>query len=110
MSLLVGTGGTHIGELLGLRNVHNQVILMDMLANHLTGIDFLTRIDEELTAILQLVDGISIGSTRLHSNHRTVGTTDDLALIRLILLEAVSHNSLALRSGQHIGTQTDDTT
>ena len=37
-----------------------------MLTNHLTGIHILTWIDEELTTVLQLVDSIRKGITRVH--------------------------------------------
>ena len=37
-----------------------------MLTNHLTGIHILTWIDEELATVLQLVDGVGKGVTRVH--------------------------------------------
>ena len=37
-----------------------------MLTYHLTSVDILTWIDKELTAILQFVDGIGKGITRIH--------------------------------------------
>ena len=83
---------------------------MNVLAYYLTAVDFLTRIDEELAAILQLVDGVSVCSTGLHGYHRTVHTTYYLALVRLILLKTVCHDGLSLTGCEHIGTQTDDTT
>ena len=83
---------------------------MNVLTYNLAGINFLSRIDEEFSTILQLVYTVGISCSCLHGNHRTVDTTYDFALVRLILLEAVSHDSLALRSGKHVGTQTDDTT
>ena len=75
-----------------------------MLTHHLTSIDILTRIDEELTTILQLVDGIGKGITCIHRNHRTVDTALYLTLVRLILLEAVGHDSLTLTGRQHVST------
>ena len=88
----------------------NKVVIVNMLANNLTIVNLLTWIDEELTTILKFVDRISIGSTSLHSNHRTVGTANNITLVWLILFETVSHDSLTLRSCEHISTQTDDTT
>lgn len=108
--LVVRTAGTHVGELLSLGYVDDEVVVVNMLAYYLTAVDFLTRIDEELAAILQLVDGISVCCTGLHGYHRTVHTTYYLALVRLILLETVCHDGLALAGCEHIGTQTDDTT
>ena len=107
--LLVGTRGTDVRELLGLADVDHEVVVMDMFANHLPGIDILTRIDEELSTILQLIDGIGKGITSIHGNHRTIDTTLYLTLERLILLEAVGHDGLTLRSCEDIGAQTDDT-
>ena len=109
-SLIIRTGSTHVGQLLCLSYVNHQVVVVNMLTNNLAAVNLLTWVDEELTAILQLIDGVSIGSTCLQRNHATVGTAGNLALVWLILLEAVSHDSLTLRSSEHIGTKTDDTT
>ena len=79
-----------------------------MFANHLTHINILTWVDEELTTVLQLVDGVGKGVAGLQSDHRTVDTALYLTLIGLILLEAVGHDGFTLRGGQHIGAQTDD--
>ncbi len=83
---------------------------MNMLTYDLAAVNLLTWVDEELTTILKLIDGVSVSGTCLQGNHATVAATANLALVWLILLEAVSHDSLALRSRQHIGTKTDDTT
>ena len=82
---------------------------MHMLTDHLSHIDVLTWIDEELTTVLQLINSIGEGVTRLQGNHRTIHAALNLTLVRLVLLEAVCHNGLTLRSGQHIGTQANDT-
>ena len=82
---------------------------MGMLAHYLACINLFLRENEEFAAVLQLVNGIGKSRTGLHGNHRTVGTPFNLTLIRLIFLKTVCHDSLAGRSGQHIGTQTDDT-
>ena len=81
-----------------------------MLAHYLPHVYVLTWIDKELTTILQLVDSISKGIASIHRDHRTVYTTLNLALVWLILLESVGHDSLALTGSKHIGTQSDDTT
>ena len=65
-SLLVGTRGTYVGQLLGLADIHHKVVVVNMLTNHLTGIHILTWIDEELATVLQLVDGVRKGITRVH--------------------------------------------
>lgn len=46
--LLVRTAGTHVGELLSLGYVDDEVVVVNVLAYYLTAVDFLTRIDEEL--------------------------------------------------------------
>ena len=108
--LVVGTRGTDIGELLGLANVDDEVVVVNVFADDLTHVDVLTGIDEELASILQLVDGVGIGIARLEGYHGTVDATLDVALEGLILLEAMGHDGLALRSSEHIGTQSDDAT
>ena len=50
--LLVRTRCTDVGQLLCLRNVDNEVVVVNMLTNNLSAINFLTRINEELTTIL----------------------------------------------------------
>ena len=107
---LVGTRGADIGELLGLADVDHEVVVVDMLANHLSGIDVFTWIDEEFTTILQLVDGIGEGIARIHGDHGAVDTTLYLTLVGLVFLKAVGHDGLALRGGEHVGAQTNDTT
>ena len=69
---------------------------MHMLTHYLTGIYLFSRIDEELSAILQFVKCIGISSTCLKSNHRTVQTTGDITLVRLVFLIAMSHDSFSL--------------
>ena len=83
---------------------------MNVLTDHLTHIDIFTWINEELATVLQFVNSIGKGIAGVHRNHRTVDATLYLAFIRLILLEAVSHDGLTLGGCQHIGAQTDDTT
>ena len=68
--LLVGTARTHIGELLCLCHVYNKVVIVNVLTYNLSGINFLTRIDEEFSTILQLVYTVGISCSRLHGNHK----------------------------------------
>ena len=109
-SLIVRTGSTYVGKLLSLGYVDYQVVVVNMLTYNLAAVNLLTRVHEPPTPLLQLMDGVSKGSTGFERNHATVRTAADFTLVWLILLEAVSHDSLALRSGKHVGTQTDDTT
>ena len=107
--LLVGTAGTDVGQLLCLAYVDDKVYVVNMLSYNLAGIHLVLRFYEELAPILQMVYGICIGIAALQGNQRTVGTAVYLALERLVLLEAVRHDGLALRGGEHIGSQADDT-
>ena len=66
--------------------------------------------DEELAAVLKVVNGIGKRRARFHRNHRAVRPTLNVALIGLVVLESVSHYSLASRGGQHVGAQPDDAT
>ena len=77
--------------------VHYQVVVVNMLTYNLAAVNLLTRVDEELTTILQLIDGVSKGSTGFERNHATVRTAADFTLVWLILLEAVSHDSLIIQ-------------
>ncbi len=79
-----------------------------MFTDNLSGIDFLLRVDEELTAVLKVVNGIGKSSAGLHGDHGTVCAALDVALVGLVVLVAVSHDGFAGRSGQDIGAKTDD--
>ena len=57
-----------------------------------------------------MIDGVGIGVAGLEGNHRTVGAARYLALVGLVLLEAVSHDGLALAGREHVGAQSNDAT
>ena len=81
-----------------------------MLTNHLSSVNLLARGDEETSAGLQVIQGISESLTCLHSDNRTIHTSFDITLPRLIFQETVCHDSLTGRSGQYSVVQTDNTT
>ena len=58
-SLIVRTGSTYVGKLLSLGYVDYQVVVVNMLTYNLAAVNLLTRVDEELTTILQLIDSVS---------------------------------------------------
>ena len=94
--LVVGTRGTDVGELLGLADVDDEVVVVHVLADDLPHIDILARVDEELAAILQLVDSVCEGMARIHRYHGTIDAALNLAFIGLVLLEAVGHDGFTL--------------
>ena len=106
--LLVGAGGTDVGELLGLADIDDEVVVVDVFADDLTHIDVLTGVDEELATVLQLVDGIGEGIAGFEGNHRAVDTALDVALVGLVFLEAVGHDGFALRGCEDVGAESDD--
>ena len=81
-----------------------------MLTHYLTCIHLFLRENKEFTTILQFVDSISKCSTTLHSDNRTIHTSFDITLPRLIFQETVCHDSLTGRGGQYGVVQTDNTT
>ena len=81
---------------------------MDVFADDLTHIDVLTGVDEELAAVLQLVDGIGESIASLEGYHGAVDTTLDVALVGLVLLEAMGHDGFALRGCEDVGAESDD--
>ena len=81
-----------------------------MLTNHLSSVNLLARGDEETSAGLQVIQGISESLTCLHSDNRTIHTSFDITLPRLIFQETVCHDSLTGRGGQYGVVQTDNTT
>ena len=107
--LIVGSRRTHICEFLRFCYVHHYVILLGILTNHLTGIHFLLWEDKESTAVLELVDSVSIGCSCLHSYQRAIGATLYVTFPRLILKEAVRHYCFTCRAGKNIGAKSYDT-
>ena len=85
-----------VGEFLRLGDVDDQVLFVYVFTYYLTCIHFILRINEELTAVLKLVDGISEGCTAFHGNHGTVATAFDVTLVGLVFLEAVCHDGFSL--------------
>lgn len=67
-----------------------------VLAHYLAAVDVITRIDEELAPVQKLVHRVGDGGAGLKGDERAVGTVLDLTLVRLVLLESVSHDRLAL--------------
>ena len=50
--LLIGAGGTHVGQLFALGNVHHQVVFVDMFSYDLPGVDRILRFDEKFASVL----------------------------------------------------------
>ncbi len=57
--VLVSSGSTNIGQLLGLQRIHYQVIVALMYANNHAFIDFLTVAQHQLAAFLQIKQRIA---------------------------------------------------
>ena len=89
--------------------MHNEVEFVYVFAHNLTGIDVFSRVNEEATTVLQLVNGISKGIACVHRDHGTIGATAYLSFVRLVLFIAVSHDGFALRGSQYIRTEADNT-
>ena len=53
--LLVGTAGTHVGQLLGLAHIDDKIYVVNMLTDYLTCIHLVLGFDEELATVLQMV-------------------------------------------------------
>ena len=81
---------------------------MDMLSNYLSCIDFVLREDEELTAVLKVVHSVCHCCARLHTDERSVGTACHVALVWLVVLEAMCHDCLSLACCEYVGTKSYD--
>ena len=64
-SLLVARLRTHVGEFLRLGDVDGEVFVLGVFAHYLSGIDLILREDEELAAVLQLVESVCKGGASL---------------------------------------------
>ena len=103
--LLVRPGSAHVGELLGLADVDVQIPLAGVLAHDHAAVDLLTGLHEKAAAVQQLVHGVGHGLAGLQRDQGTVDTHLDVALVGLVVLEAVCHDGLALGGGQEVRPQ-----
>ena len=103
--LLIGTGSAHVRELLGLADVDIQVAFAGVLADDHAAIDFLAGLDEETAAVQQLVHRIGHGLARLQGDEGTVDPHLDVALVGLVVLEAMRNDGLTLGGGEQVRPQ-----
>ena len=103
--LLVGAGGPHVRELLGLADVDVQVPFARVLADNHAAVDLLARLDEEPAAVQKLVHRVGHGLARLQGDEGAVDPHLDVALVGLVVLEAVRDDRLALGGGQQVGAE-----
>ena len=88
--LLIGAGGTHVGELLRFGDIDHNIVFFCVFADNLAGVNLFLGEDEESAAVLQLVDGVGIGGSGLEGDERAVGAAFDVAFPGLVLVEAVA--------------------
>ena len=96
-NLLITSCRTHVGELLGLADIHIQVSVPSVLSHNLSSVNFFTRVHEELASVEEFVHGVCDSLTCFEGNERTIGSVFDIALIWLIILKSMSHNCFTLR-------------
>ena len=75
----------------------------------MSGINLFLRLNEEPSAVLQLVQRISRSRSAFHRYQTTVDSCRHLAFKRLILQESVCHNSFTRTHVHYISTHTHDT-
>ena len=66
-------------------------------------IDGNARADEETASLLCRVESVGDGLARLERDQRTLVTGDDLTLPRLVAVEYVVHNTVAVGVGEELG-------
>ena len=76
-----------------------------MLADNLAGINLDTRLDEETPAVLKLVHRVGHRNTGFERHQRTVSPALDVTLVRLVILEAVSDDSLSLSCSKQVAAE-----
>src|SRR5258706_366967 len=77
--VLIAAGGAHVGELLGLGGVDDDVVLAAMLAADLAFVAGFAVLDEEDAAVLERVERIAVDGAGHVADHRSVGAAADLA-------------------------------
>ena len=74
----------------------------------MSGIYLFLRVDEEFSAVLQFIQGISIGCAGFHRDERAVVALHDLTFPWLVLQETVRHDGLTGTHVHHIRTHAHD--
>src|SRR5690554_2803393 len=106
--LVVGAGGTHVGQFLTLGNVDHEVAIAVVFADDLTHVHLFLGRDEKFAAILQLINGVSEGGAGFHADEGAVLAFFDGAAPGLKFDEAMGHNGFPGIGGTDHVMQTND--
>src|SRR5258706_9602453 len=106
--VLIAAGGAHVGELLGLGGVDDDVVLAAMLAADLAFVAGFAVLDEEDAAVLERVERIAVDGAGHVADHRSVGAAADLAAHGRVFVEVMMHDGGALRGRERAGAEADE--
>src|SRR6185312_5383948 len=103
----IGRGGTHVGELLLLRDVYVHVIGARVLADDHALVDLGGRLNEEAPAFLEVDHRERRHHARTVSDHRTVGAVLDVAGPRLVAVGDGRRDAGSAGVGEEVRAEAD---
>ena len=103
----IGGRGAHVGQLFFLHDVYGEVRISRVFADDHSFVDLRSRRDEDLAALLQILDRVAGGSAGTVGHQRARGTRRNVALPFDVAVEQRIHDRRASRIRQHFAAQPD---
>ena len=85
----IGATRSHVGKLLCLTDIHDDIFIAGVLSDHHPLIDMGTRLDEECDAVLQLEHRIGGRDSVFELDHSPLVPGGEVALVRFVPVEVV---------------------
>ena len=99
---VVRAGGAGIGQLLFLADVDGDILLLRRHADDHAGIHGHARADEQLAALLRIVQAVGDALAGLERDERAGIAAAEVALVRGVAVKDGGHDALALRVGHEL--------
>ncbi len=97
---IIRTGGAGIGELFAFADIDGNILVLGRHADHLSGVDRLTRPEEQGTAFLSVIKAIGDRLAGLKRDQRSVVPAGNLPFVGCIAVEEGVHNPFPLGIGK----------
>ena len=105
----VGAGSTHVGELLALDRVDDQVVVAAVNADDHAFVQLVAGQHEHAAAIFQVPQRVGHGFAVFRRNQHAVVAARHVGLDRPVVIEHVRHDAGAARHGHEFGLEADQT-
>ena len=106
---IIRAGGTGVGQMLCLADIHLYIFCLSCLSYNHTGINLLARPDKQNTALLCIIKTIGDTLSVLKCNDGALLAVLDIAFLLLITVEDRVDDTISLRIGHEFASETDQT-